>query len=441
MAIVDELATSPSEQRTAPVVVISSDSHIGPRAREEMRSYCPAALVGEYDEWLNSWETSDRRSAYDARHDANTDRKRRLALNAVPGHYDIRARLRDMDADGVAGAVIFHGSQNNEPLPFLDAGGTRFFRTGGADELEMERFNLERVAVGLRMYNRWLADVCSVEPERHVGLCHLPSWDLDLALKEIVWAREAGLKGVNFPAPRSGIPPFDDPAWEPIWSVCEDLGMALSSHAGAGDPKQWEGRLSAVLPQLETSGFVLTKGLHRLIFGGVFERHPRLKIVYTEASAQPSLWWSNTCEEYDAVWRKRHWSIGDLCPRPPSEYMRDHVFLGASFLHRAPQEPWRAIRGGYDAQVMWGSDYPHAEGTMTKMDGVDSTTRMSLSYIFAGVPEQPTRQIAGLNAARVYGFDPVALATVAERIGSPTIDDLSLPPSEDQIPLYWSGED
>jgi predicted TIM-barrel fold metal-dependent hydrolase len=422
------------------VVVVSADSHVGPRAKEDLRSYCPKEFLDDYDTWLEAWESRGR-SEYDKRHDGNPDRVRRTAMNNVPGHYDMHEHLSDMNRDGVAADVIFHGSQNGEPQPFLDAVGTRFFRTGGGPEMEMARLDLQRVRVGLRMYNQWLADACSIEPERHVGLCHLPSWSLEDSVAEVRWAHAAGLRAVNFPAPRVGIRNFDDPEWEPFWNACEELGMTLSTHSGAGDPAQWEGPLNAVLPQLESSGYVITKGLHRLIFGGVFERHPRLKLVYTEASAQPSYWWNSTCAEFDAVWQKRKWQCGAMCPKPPSEYMREHVFLGASFLHREPLEPLRAIRGGYVNQVMWGSDYPHAEGTMLETGDGASTTRLSLSYIFAGTPEKQMRQMIGLNAAEVYGLDTAALAKVAARINAPTVDQIGLAPSPDAIPLYWTGED
>jgi predicted TIM-barrel fold metal-dependent hydrolase len=438
--LIRDSSTGAAALPTARVVVVSADAHVGPRADKELRDYCPPSLRDEYDAWLSEWH-SDRRSSYDARHDGNPDRVRRVEMNDVPGHYDIHARLRDMNRDGVAGSVMFHGSQNGEPLPFLDSAGTRLFRTGGADELAMERLNLERVKAGLRIYNHWLADVCSIEPERHVGLCHLPIWSIEDSIAELRWAREAGLKAVNLPAPRAGVKNFDDPEWEPFWSTCEDLGMTLSTHAGAGDPKLLAGPLSAVLAPLESSGYNVTRGLPRLIFSGVFERHPNLKLVYTENAAQPSLYWPSASAEYDAVWQKRKWQCGAMCPKPPSEYMRGHVFLGASFLHRDPLEPRRAIRGGYVNQVMWGSDYPHAEGTLVETGDGKSTTRLALSYIFSGTPEGPMRRIAGQNAIDVYGFDGEALKAVADRISAPTVEDISTMPSEDTIPLYWSGED
>jgi len=87
------------------------------------------------------------------------------------GHKEVEARLRDMDVDGVAAEVIFHGSQNGEVMPF-------------ADRITFDAIpDAERrlVAAGQRIYNRWLTDFCSASPERHIGLAQIAIWDLDAA--------------------------------------------------------------------------------------------------------------------------------------------------------------------------------------------------------------------------------------------------------------------
>src|SRR5262249_29388000 len=139
---------------------------------------------------------------------------------------------------------------------------------------------LTRRAAGLRIYNAWLADACSVEPERHVGVVQIPDWDIDASLREIEWAREAGLGAVNFPAPRTTVTSFDDPAWEPFWSACESLGMPLTTHAGNVDLNFLKFGLSKVhthaIAHLDGGSWAARRGAHWLIFTGVFERHPEL---------------------------------------------------------------------------------------------------------------------------------------------------------------------
>jgi hypothetical protein len=76
---------------------------------------------------------------------------------ATDGHNDPDARLRDLDWDGVAAEVLFHGSQNGEPTPFRHfAMGT----TGAATTAS----SLELARIGDHIYNEWLAEFCSHQP-------------------------------------------------------------------------------------------------------------------------------------------------------------------------------------------------------------------------------------------------------------------------------------
>jgi predicted TIM-barrel fold metal-dependent hydrolase len=313
--------------------------------------------------------------------------------------------------------VIFHGSQNDQPIPFQSS------MLGAPEDPEL-------AAEGIRIYNRWLADYCAGDPARHVGLAHLPFWDLDAAVAELARASEAGLRGVNFTALRPGIRPFNHPAWEPFWAAAADLTMPLTTHAGAGDPEVFTGAEGVALLSLESGGWFSRRAIHQMIFAGVLERHPQLQLVMTE---QPGQWWGYTLNEMDSV----HVAtappgspLATQVPRRPSEYCARQVSIGASFLSRAEAE--RAIADGYVDRVLWGSDYPHMEGTyqypgVADFTGAESIGRQSLRFTFAGLPEAPVRDMLGLNAARVYGLDVAALEQVADRIGAPTFADVNEP--------------
>src|SRR5262249_14116634 len=121
------------------------------------------------------------------------------------GAQDHERRLRDLDDDGVAAEVIFHGAQNGQPLPLT----TDLSFHVVADDPELSK-------VGLRIYNRWLADFCAMAPDRRAGLVQIPVWDPDACRREVEWAREVGLRGVNFPVVRlheTSIPLYPDPVW------------------------------------------------------------------------------------------------------------------------------------------------------------------------------------------------------------------------------------
>ena len=75
-----------------------------------------------------------------------------------------------------------------------------------------------------------------------------------------------------------------------------------------------------------------------MIFGGGFERHPRLKLLLVE---QNHRWWTATVDEFESAYLSHSWMVRDQMPRPPSEYLRNNVFIGASFM--APFEAEAAI--------------------------------------------------------------------------------------------------
>ena len=91
----------------------------------------------------------------------------------------------------------------------------------------------------------------------------------------------------------------------------------------------------------------------------------------------------------------------------PTEYFQRQCYIGASFM--PPHEGANRHRIGLD-KLMWGSDFPHIEGTWPN-------TMDSLRATFAEYPEDEIRKILGTNAAEVYGFDLDVLAAHAKRVG------------------------
>lgn len=88
-----------------------------------------------------------------------------------------------------------------------------------------------------------------------------------------------------------------------------------------------------------------------------------------------------------------------------------------------------ATSKGLDGQLLWGSDYPHLEGTFVNPEGrgVPSVTRASLSHTFCEIPFERTRRMVGDNAIGVYDLDRDALEQIARQIGAPSEDDLRRP--------------
>ena len=270
--------------------------------------------------------------------------------------------------------------------------------------------NFDQLRVGQHMYNQWLADVCSIEPERHIGLMHLPMWDIDAAIEELTWARSVGLKGVNFPTPKQFLLPYNSPDWDPFFAACEDLDVTLCNHGGAGaSGGSYPGAMS--IAKYEISMMARICPMDLLVFGGVFERHPGLKLVLTES---PGTWWNFVLQEMDSIYITDTRSYGpsekERVPRLPSEYAREQVFIGASFHARFEAED--ALLHGYADRVIWGSDYPHFEGTYQYgADGPNGEpmTWAALRFHYAGLPIDAVESFLGKNAMNAYDLDYNAL--------------------------------
>ena len=402
-----------------PVVIVSNDTHVGPRLVEDLRPYCPAEYLEEFDRFA-AMTAEQRREAQRLLGGSGYLDHPNLR---TPGHHDPVQRLADYDHDGVAAGVLFHGSMNMEPIPFVPMTLGKATKYGDRDLTSM----------GFRIYNRWLADFVSVAPHRHIGLAYLPMWDMDAALEELEWAHEAGLKGINFPAMRDGdLPEYNKRSWEPLWRACEERRMPLVTHVGSATNADYSGLESVALLQVESGNFVSKRAIWWLIFAGVFERHPGLKLMITET---PGSWFAATAEELDGVYSwyeaKREEPLNQALfrqvPRRPSEYMGRNVYFGASFA--SPFEVRQAVSNGLEGRLLWGSDYPHLEGTFVYSESRDvpSVTRASLRHTFCEIPPEKTRRMVGDNAIDVYGLDRVALQKIARQIGAPSMDDLRRP--------------
>src|SRR3954466_2320028 len=349
----------------APLVLISCDNHVGPLL-PQLREYCPQKYLEAFDEFA-------------------AEQNPPSPLQDTAGHYDMHARLRDMNPDGCVGEVLFHGSQNGIPLPFIGARAEQ--KTAGfTHPFSFEGLDLEMVYAGMQIYNRWLADCVSIEPERHIGLAHIPAWDPEAWAQEAEWASDHGLRGINFPAMRPGMAPLHHDVWDRFYSVCVERGLPLANHGGAGDEDAWDGPGATALRSHE-SCWHSKRLMWWLILQGVFERHPGLKLVITEI---PGIWWMQLLNELDSVGQ-----VMTGLPRKASEYAATNVWHGATFMSRPEAEA--AVANGYWTNVLWGTDYPHIEGTWQVGDDKEDQTRLSLRHSFAGLPLDAVRGIVGEN--------------------------------------------
>jgi predicted TIM-barrel fold metal-dependent hydrolase len=417
------------------VVVVSADTHIGPRLVEDLRPYCPKKHLEAFDDYVSQdvvyRQALAENSPENYRRRESDGRYVRAFHNMVStGHFDMKQRIKDMNYDGVAAEVLFHNTLNDEPIPFANMGDPGIVMTFKANKPT----DPEMTALGRHIFNAWLADACNEDPGRHVGLAQIPVWDVDETIREMRWAAEQGLRGINFPAPQAWLPEYNKPHWEPVWSAAEELGVSLVTHLGAGSDADYSGPDGRAILLYEIAAVYGKRIMPWLIFGGVFERHPGLKLTITEI---PGSWWTTMLDEMDSVWRR--WAskmpqqvaasvdekLTDLCPRQPSDYCREQVFIGSSFMSKMEAE--QACLDGSWQNLMWGSDYPHPEGTFRAPESPDelSLTRSSLQYAYQGLQPDYVRAMVGSTAAQVYGLDYEMLKGVAAEIEAPTMDEMT----------------
>ncbi len=217
------------------------------------------------------------------------------------------------------------------------------------------------------------------------------------------------------------VAPLYDPAYDRLWAVCEDLDIPLNAHGGTGSPDYGRYPVSALLYITEVS-FYSQRPFVQLLLSGVFERFPRLKFVMTEMGCAwlPRLLarLDETLARIRATGATGEIRYGDehILARSATEYFHQNCWIGVS--QPGPDDAAARYELGID-RFMWGSDYPHDEGTYPY-------TREHLRQLFSGTDPSELRQILAGNAARLYDFDLDALAPLAAEFG-PTVAEIATP--------------
>jgi predicted TIM-barrel fold metal-dependent hydrolase len=403
-------------------VVISADTHGGTKPAG-YREYLDAGYRDEFDDWLANvypgmekgfYETVDQNTkSWGA--DQGGPHTDEFLQSIEDGMGDATQRVRALETDGVVASVIYPGASMLCTAPF-----TANLAIFGMIGREYSRPH--RVA-GIRAYNRWMADYCAEYPDQLKGVIRVVDYDdLDEAIGLIEEAVQAGGRGgIEIPELKMDKPGLHESHWDRLWSVCEHYDLPVNSHAafrvdqrvfGSGDPT-----MSMMLMFASAQNF---QPLPLTIFmlGGVLDRHPAMKIVFSEQYAD----WIP--REVDRLQQRMKEGFGmelfrNSLSLDPRGYWERNFGVGATFM--TPKEARMRHEIGMNT-IMWGSDFPHPEGTYPH-------TRESLRLSFSDVPPDELRMILGGNAARIYGFDLHALQPIAERVG-PTVEELARPLDE-----------
>jgi len=284
---------------------------------------------------------------------------------------DPKYRLQDQDRDGLQAEVMYGilgvGAKVKDPAVAAEV---------------------------FRIYNEWLADFCAHDRKRFVGLASIPCHNAEMAVAEVKRAAKLGLGGLDFAFNWDMIPLWHS-SWESFWAAAAETRMPVHFHTiGVRKdlpPFELSEHEKLIDNATRISSFQLVMGsiLSAVIHCGALERHPDLRIVLGESGIG---WIPYVLERMDEEWEGRYRERLSMKMKP-SDYWRrqcratfQNDRVGAKLLDEL----------GEDC-VMWGSDYPHA-------DGVFPDSQEYIARQFGHLPAATRRKIICENAGRFYGL-------------------------------------
>ena len=290
------------------------------------------------------------------------------AKTFAQGASDPEGRLRDLDADGVWGEVMYPN------LAFFCCFHIR------SPELQIAT---------ARVYNDWAADLFIGASERFAPAAVIPVLDVAASVAELERVARRGFRAALLPA-HIDTRPYNDPAYDPLWTAAQDLGIPLTFHAGTGRSQTpAHGPGGAVINYVVTVGGPMETVAY-LCGSGVLARFPGLRVVMVECG---SGWLAWVLHAMDDAYREHHMFVRPKLELLPSEYFRRQ---GAVTFQHDPVGLANIPFTG-DRCLLWGSDYPHPEGTWPNSQEV-------LARQFAGVAAEAMERIVCRNAAELYRF-------------------------------------
>jgi predicted TIM-barrel fold metal-dependent hydrolase len=292
-----------------------------------------------------------------------------------PGAFDPAHRLRDMDLEGIDVAMVF---------PSLVGA------LGGVSDPRL-------AAAMARAYNRWIVDYCSTDPQRLLAAAVVPLQDAPAAVDEAEWAASQGFRCVMVRSCRYRGRAHDHPDFAAFYAACAHHDLVIGLHPFPFADVEWS---QAILPdlagapssQIQMADMIslpidnmLTMAY--LMFGGVCDRHPTLKLSFMESNATWTAPWIDRMEVRFERGGHR------LITTPPSEILARQCFVSIEGDERS-LPPLVGLIG--EDVLFWASDFPHFDG---HFPGAVTDALEGLGP----QPDRVQRKLLGENAARMYG--------------------------------------
>ena len=227
--------------------------------------------------------------------------------DVLTGGYDPDEHIRDMELDGVAGEVLYPSQ------------GLFFFKVQDS----------ELLSAIFRTYNDWLAEFCSTNPDRLKGIAMVNLDDVEDGIRELERTTRMGLVGAMITEYPDESRRYDGPEYEPLWAAAQDLNMPLSLHTATSRVGRSRGAGPLSIRDASAKAnkvFLPATSLCDMIFSGVFERYPGLKVAIVEFELAWAAHLLGTMD-YTYIERQKEASYrfkGDVLP---SDFFHNNVYL------------------------------------------------------------------------------------------------------------------
>lgn len=297
------------------------------------------------------------------------------------GTWDVKARVDDMNANGVLGSLCFP--------TFPGFAGQRF-------QMSKDR-NVSLAAI--RAYNDWhLHDWCNAAPGRFIPLMIVPWWDGQAAADEVLRMARQGVHAVSFsdnPA-LHGYPSIHDAHWEPFWKACSDNKVMICCHIGTGVKPEHASELSPIDAWITSMPMSISNSAADWLWAPMWKKYPDLRMTLSESGIG---WIPYLLERADFTHRHHHaWTNSDFGGLKPSDVFRKHIM--SCFIE--DEFGLRNLDAIGEDMVAFETDYPHS----------DCTWPESAETFWAqcqGLTEEQINKITHLNVMREYSYDPFSV--------------------------------
>src|ERR1700691_2667722 len=286
--------------------------------------------------------------------------------------YSVQSRLQDMDEQGVDAQILYP--------------------TVAGQMLGRDFRDEKLLAACVRAYNDWACDYASAAPERLHWAAILPMQHIEEAMKE---ARRTAEKGcVSYymrPNPVGGRSLWDDD-YLPLWNEIEQIGKPISTHDSASSsvPSFGDRMDTHVSGHILSHPFEAMAAMAGLIWYGVFEKFPKLKVVHVEADGGWVPYWLQRMEQH---WNFSGNSEHEYLTRRPTEYFKSNMFVA----FRGDEPTMKAaVELVGDNNFLWDTDYPHPDGTFPW--GIESMLKQPIAA-------DSKRKIFWDNAVRAFNLN------------------------------------